>query len=130
MKKSLIILFVIFAFSLVFGTSYAVIELQTKYGELVLRGNQVELDSKKFMEKHNVSIHEFEDILISNITNSTETLKNLHDSQAMAIFALAKISQSDRVINVIDSVIKSPNIELYFDAINAFFILICIQQKH
>lgn len=121
MKKSLIILFVIFAFSLVFGTSYAVIELQTKYGELVLRGNQAELDSKKFMEKHNVSIHEFEDILISNITNSTETLKNLHDSQGMAIFALAKISQSDRVINVIDSVIKSPNVELYFDAINAFF---------
>jgi hypothetical protein len=121
MKKSLIILVVIFAFTLVFGTSYAVIELQTKYGELVLRGNQVELDSKKFMEKHNILAHEFEDILIPHITNTTKSLKNLHDSQAMAILALAKISQSDRVINVIDSVIKSPNVELYFDAINAFF---------
>lgn len=120
MKEKIITLWCLLIVTLPLKAEYDVFGLETKYGDFILYGDSIASSAKKIMEKHNVTTNEFEDILISFINNPTNSIKAYQCSSSDILGVITEVSQSEKVIDYIDSIIKSEKIDLYWKAINEY----------
>lgn len=119
--KKIIFIMCFFVFSITFAVSqYAQIGIRTKYGDLILRGgSDVILESKKFIEKHNISTQEFGDILITYINSPTNSIERYQYSPGFAVGVLIGVVNNEDLTKTVDLIITSDKTNLYVDVINA-----------
>lgn len=121
MKKCFIFLCCIFGLSLTLkATELCLLEMPIHGTNVVFVALGFDSQFKSFIEKNNISIDEAENLLISYINKKPNQIDDSTYNPVSVLADFSKISNSDKVIDYIDTIIKSNRSNLYDAAMTAF----------
>ena len=121
MKKKLIFLCCTFALTLTLNATINIVRIPIQGTNIIFKAPDFATELKSFITKNNISIVEAEDLLISYINQKPNNITESSYNPITVLAQLPKISQSNKVEQYLDTIIKSEKKDLYSSAINAFF---------
>jgi hypothetical protein len=121
MKKCLIILTGILISSITLKASIKLIEIPIRGTNVVFSAPNFVQELNTYIISYDIPIEEIEDLLISYINQKPNNITESSYNPITVLAQLPKISQSNKVEQHLDTIIKSEKKDLYSSAINAFF---------
>lgn len=120
MKKKLIFLCCTFALTLTLNATINIVRIPIQGTNIIFKAPDFATEFKSFITKNNISIVEAEDLLISYINQKPNQIDDSTYNPVSVLADFSKISNSDKVIDYIDTIIKSNRSNLYDAAMTAF----------